>query len=660
MSGSGSWGKHWGALTLAVALLLPPTDFAFAQAPPPPTLAIEALGADLTLFGPSNSLLSITGTGRSIASCDLNGDGIQDLLVGASVDQVHGGAFVIYGSNAAPPGTIRDLTSGADVSIRVPQGAFGAGNAVACADVNGDSEDDIMIGAYEGRGPNGDRPGAGQVYVIYDVPNLPPVIDLALTPADVTIWGNSVFTSPTSVVGDNLGYSLALGDLNGDSIDDLIMGAFGNGGPNASRTARSGAVFVVYGRSDLPATIDFASESPDLVLYGEERDDVASITVAAGDLDGDGFDDLVVGAVGGDGPNNSRGGTAGANAGEVYVVLGSASLPPIVDVAGVVGPPPDVRLYGAVGQFTNSFGTFTIGDGFGGSLAIADINGDTLKDILIGAFTGGAAVGRPQAGTVYVVFGGTLPPVLDMAAELAPGANLVMRGAAGSLTFGDDNLGSAVASGDVNGDGITDILAVAENGNGPFRRLSVGAVYAYYGGANLPAVMDVRGELGPAPDVILYSGGGPANTSPGFLKVAAGDVNGDGVDELIAGSPLTPIPPPWDSPTEFRLQAGSVHVFSIPRLAALPAPPTPTRAHYNERKKKLFITVPGAAGDEVVEINGHLVGPWWEIRRELRFNPDTSQFVLNGRRSKLFLSKTPGVNTVVIIKDGLRSSPLFF
>jgi hypothetical protein len=246
-----------------------------------------------------------------------------------------------------------------------------------------------------------------------------------------------------------------------------------------------------------------------------------------------------------------------------------------------------------------------------------------------------------------------------MAGEVGRLADAVVWGANGGGNFSDDLLGWSLACGDINGDGIADILAVAEQGDPPFQRFAGGAVYVYYGSASLPAVMDVRGELGPPPDVTLYSGGGPADTAPGFLKVAAGDVNGDGVDELIAGAPLTFIPPPLGGP-DGRLLAGAVFVFNIPRLADVPPPPAATAAHYNANRKRLKITVPGATGSEIVEINGHLVGPWWDIRRPITFNATASQFVIKGGRPKLFLSSTAGANTVVIIKDGLRSSPLLF
>jgi len=634
-------------------LLLGPPDCVATPADP---LEIEALAADLTLFGPANSALSNNGSGTdNFATCDFNADGVQDLLVGArllsggaALDQPFaGGAFLVYGGAGVPVGTIRDLVTNPDVVIHGIDRSDGAGFAVACGDVNADGRPDIVVSAFNARGPTNDRSFAGEVYVIYGSAALPSDINLTVTPPDVTVWGNTLLDEQGFGHPYALGISLALGDLNGDFIEDIVMGAPGAGGPVGAGRGFPGAVFVLYGGPSLPATLDLATESADLTLYGEDDGDSAGYRVGTGDLNGDGFQDLMVSSAG-RGPNNSR----PPGNGEVYVAYGSGALPSVIDVAGEVGPAPDVRLYG-------SADTLLLGNAFGVSVSAGDVNGDGTEDILVGARSDGDIIGRPQGGAVYVIYGGSLPAVLDMAGEVAPGADVVIWGANGGGNFGDDLLGLQVAAGDVNGDGIADILAVAERGDAPFDRPSEGAIYVYYGSDLLPAVMDIRGELGPGPDVILYSGGGPANTMPPMLKVAAGDVNGDAIDELIAGAPLTFIPPPVGGP-DGRELAGAVFVFSLPRLMALPAPPVATAAHYNERKKKLLITAPGATGDEVVEVNGRLVGPWWQLRRPISFDPASSRFIIKGGRGKLFLSKQPGGNTVVIIKDGVRGASFVF
>ena len=142
---------------------------------------------------------------------------------------------------------------------------------------------------------------------------LPPVIDLNSQSAGLTIYGDDA--------GDASGAAVAAGDINGDGRDDLIIGAYSAdpaGGANAGET------YVIYGGGSLPATIDLNSQCVGLTVYGDDADDRSGWAVAAGDINGDGRDDLIIGARYAD-P------AGGADAGETYVIYGEP--PPVGGIA---------------------------------------------------------------------------------------------------------------------------------------------------------------------------------------------------------------------------------------------------------------------------------------------------------------------------------------
>lgn len=368
---------------------------------------------------------------------------------------------------------------------------IGSGWAVSGAgDVNGDGLDDVIVGwpfgfDYEGAGASfvvfGSRDGFGST--------------LELTALD---GGNGfrLQSALDSQYGNGAGISVAGGgDINGDGLDDMIVGAFRAGSNSA------GASFVVFGAaSGFPEILqlDSLDGQNGFRLDGVDAGDEAGRSVAfAGDINGDGLDDLVVGA-----PNAGFGGEA--KAGESYVVFGTAfGFDARIDLATLNGS----NGFRVEGTLVDDSSTY---DYSGVSVAGAgDVNGDGISDLLIGA---------PGAGNghAYVVFGSTNPfdPALSLSS--LDGSNGFRLQA-----YGDERIGWSVAgAGDVNGDGIDDVI--------------VGSSYASLS----YLVFGSTDDFAPALSTDQIDGtNGCRLIGAGSAVAGGGDFNGDGIDDLIVGNP---------------------------------------------------------------------------------------------------------------------------
>ena len=295
--------------------------------------------------------------------------------------------------------------------------------------------------------------------------------------------------------GDQAGTSVAFaGDVDGDGLDDVIVGvplhdfAF----PDA------GAVYLLLG-STLAGGGTFDAATADLLLTGTGPDDHAGSSVApAGDVDGDGLDDIIVGAPGRD--------AQGQDSGEAYVVLGailsSAASPLSLATAGVV------------------LGGDDDGDRAGAAVAPAgDVDGDGLDDVLVGAW--GSDNGR---GAAYVILGTTLaaggPLPLSDADVILEGENNSQAG------------WSVASAGDVDGDGLGDLL-VGAPGQGTYPA-SPGYAHLVLG-AELSAGQDEL-ELMDAHATFECPNAG---TDCGLAVSSAGDVDGDGLDDVMLSTLTT-------------------------------------------------------------------------------------------------------------------------
>ncbi len=261
-----------------------------------PVTAGSLSGADLILTGASSS--DKAGWAMDSAG-DTDADGLGDIIVGAPYadgpDTDTGAAYVLLGSGLVLTGSTVDIST-ADATLEGETWEGYAGMAVAGAgDVDGDGYDDVLVGA-PGESPVGSQ--AGEAYLVYG-----PVSSLALSAADVVFEAEGA----PACVGASVD---SAGDVDSNGYDDLLIGA------SCETTAGSeaGAAYLVL----TAGTGVFALADAELKLLGGSSSVYAGTAVAGpGDIDGDGIDDLFVGAYGDD-----QGDPSGGNSGAAFLILG--------------------------------------------------------------------------------------------------------------------------------------------------------------------------------------------------------------------------------------------------------------------------------------------------------------------------------------------------
>lgn len=449
--------------------------------------------------------------GNSIAAAgDLNDDGVDDLIVAARSHDTggtdSGAAYVLYGSTDGFAALVDlDSLAAGEGGFRI-QGEAGGDNAAFAVsghgDVNGDGIDDVLIGTLLNDSGGG---AAGAAYVVYgDASAFGSLVDL-----DAIAAGTGGFKIQGESFGDQAGPAAMAGDVNGDGFADVLIGAYNNdaGGANA------GAAYVVFGQSGGPGGLvnldAVAAGTGGFKIQGETAGDVAGNNVAAaGDVNGDGLDDVIVGARG----NDSGGSAAGA----AYVVFGTASsTTPTIDLDAVALGTGGFKIQG---EAANNLAGWSVA-------AAGDVDGDSYDDVIIGAT-------RAGGGAAYVVYGSAATPSapvdLDAVAAGTGGFKIVAE------TTGDSVGWSVAAAGDVNGDGQGDLIVGADKAPGG-DGTDTGAAYVVFGReGGFAGAVDLA-------DIALGDGGfkivGEATGDrAGFAVTAAGDVNGDGFDDLAVGS----------------------------------------------------------------------------------------------------------------------------
>ncbi len=477
------------------------------------TASFLNLDLSSTTLTPSTNGFTITGfavddqLGVSVSSAgDIDGDGYDDIIIGAyGWASSRGAAYVIYGgqtsslsdfllgSTTLDPHTTGFSIFGGATSDRLGFSVSSAG------DINKDGFDDIIVGAF------GVTSNKGAVYVIYGRERSSMTnFDFS---SDTLNYLSTGFKLTGSAIGDSLGRDVsAAGDINNDGYDDIIIAAYAN---NNYR----GAAYVIYGgeKSSLPNR-DFGSFTLDphttgFVIKGQSDNDQVGWSVGtAGDINKDGYDDILVGA---NGRSSSKG--------TVYVIYGGAK--------------PSMSNFDFSSVTLNYLSTgFTITgstayDVLGLSVSTAgDINNDGYSDFIVG--------GRrlSYSGIAYVIYGGEKSslPNLDFSSDILLPATtgFTMVGAA------SDNLAWSISTaGDVNKDGYNDIIVGAHG------RTLKGAAYVIYGGEKSSmSNFDFSSDTLNPRSMGLMITGAAASDQLGWSVSTAGDINKDGYKDLIIGA----------------------------------------------------------------------------------------------------------------------------
>jgi len=556
------------ALCLLILLLLPA-----GHAP----LLADACTVDLserspraTIYGgsPGAHLIHYL---RSLVACDVDGDGRQDVVMaepGASpAGRLFAGRVVVLHDAASLQGEV-DLAHTADLEIWGEWGGGNLGSLMACADLDGDGKDDLLLTQDHPYSPALDEdllllldlPPAGILDLASSLPDsrlyLPggairlwshrpggsgsPFIFVTLpdnrslgepcqvrgyTPSqllvpEAPIWSlDYCFSVLDPEPGSGFGYAYAVGDVDGSGEDDLVIGAPYFRQVKASGDQTVGAAFLLTEIFLRQGDIDLAVQPADMEILGFGGSPNTGRGLAVGDHDGDGLADLLVGSPGvGHSPQS-------CGMGEAYLLRGRRNWPPVWDVSL---RPPDLTLHGTA--HAGAAGT---------QIAMADIDGDGSHEILTG--DGGSGLPHPldRNGSIHLIKGG---PITTDHITLDGGSTAV-------LFAGADPKDYLVLSwpADLDADGRTDLFLGTLYGDGPGNlRAEAGEVYLFLGQGLERPVADAGPDqvveaTGPDGATVRLDGSGSWDPDGDPLSWAW-DVGPDDVVDAVGPQPEVPLP----------------------------------------------------------------------------------------------------------------------
>ena len=416
---------------------------------------MDLSSSDVILTGPSGTKM-----GYVLSAGDITGYGSVDLLIGGFGGD---GAYIVEGVISS------DLTLGASGTHAIT-GTAGEQTGYASSvvgDVDNDGNTDILIGAYisDETVTNG-----GAAYLMYG----PVTNDRDLTDSadyDVLIDG--------TINQGRFGYAaIGVGDQDSDGYDDLLVSAIEADG-NANN---SGVVYLLYGG----ISGSTASDVDDIILDGEDGSDQAGWSLSAGDVNGDGGQDILIGA--------NLADATGTDMGQAYFFVSPISSTDLTSADYVLTGGSDSDMAGE-------------------SVAFVDVNDDGYDDLVVGAIGVGSS---SDDGAVYIYF--SSGSAFSGSASLSAATADVLISAVSSSGA---NLGASVASGgDVNGDGAEDLLLGADKSTG-----SNGSAYLFYGGV-------ASGSYAITSADVTFSGYGTSRAGSALLGT---DLDVDGYSDVIIG-----------------------------------------------------------------------------------------------------------------------------